>query len=43
MNIDTTGFELAMPTQVEMLEHQSLILCSEKISYAATWPRRSAI
>ena len=29
MDIDTTGFELGMPTQVEMLEQQSHILMAE--------------
>ncbi|MNH33250.1 hypothetical protein D3C81_178580 [compost metagenome] len=29
MDIDTTGFELGMPTQEEMLEHQCHLLCNE--------------
>ena len=29
MDIDTTGFELGMPTREEMLEHQSHMLCNE--------------
>lgn len=29
MDIDTTGFEHGMPTQVEMLEHQSHLLMAE--------------
>lgn len=29
MDIDTAGFELGMPTHVEMLEHQCHMLCNE--------------
>ncbi|QXH53215.1 hypothetical protein KSS94_08900 [Pseudomonas fakonensis] len=29
MDIDTSGFELGMPTRFEMLEHQSHMLCNE--------------
>ena len=29
MDIDDTGFELGMPTQVETLQHQCHLLCSE--------------
>ncbi|WGV20408.1 hypothetical protein QIY50_24630 [Pseudomonas putida] len=29
MDIDTTGFELGMPTREEMLEHQCHLLCNE--------------
>jgi FtsZ-binding cell division protein ZapB len=29
MDIDTTGFELGMPTRVEMLDHQCHMLCNE--------------
>ncbi|MEJ5864920.1 hypothetical protein [Pseudomonas farsensis] len=29
MDIDTNGLELGMPTRVEMLEHQSHMLCNE--------------
>lgn len=29
MDIDTTGFELGMPTREEILEHQSQLLTSE--------------
>lgn len=32
MDIDTSGFELGMPTRIEMLEHQSNMLCNENDS-----------